>query len=144
MAETATLGVFAGMLVAGTAMGIPLAAILAAGLALFLTYGMRRGVRLPELLRAGALSMRSVASMLALFVVAGALAAAWRASGTIAAIVSWSSSLIQPSAAVLAAFLLCCLMSLLMGTAFGTAATMGVICMAVSHAMLHFLYKICP
>ena len=66
MAETATLGVFAGMLVAGTAMGIPLAAILAAGLALFLTYGMRRGVRLPELLRAGALSMRSVASMLAL------------------------------------------------------------------------------
>lgn len=135
MAETATLGVFAGMLVAGTAMGIPLAAILAAGLALFLTYGMRRGVRLPELLRAGALSMRSVASMLALFVVAGALAAAWRASGTIAAIVSWSSSLIQPSAAVLAAFLLCCLMSLLMGTAFGTAATMGVICMAVSHAM---------
>ena len=135
MAETATLGVFAGMLVAGTAFGIPLAAILAAGLVLFLGYGMHHGARLPELLRAGASSMRSVASMLALFVVAGALAAAWRASGTIAAIVSWSSSLVQPSAAVLAAFLLCCLMSLLMGTAFGTAATMGVICMAVAHAM---------
>ncbi len=135
MAETITLGVFAGMLVAGTALGIPLAAILAAGLVLFLAYGVRHGATLPELLRAGASSMRSVGSMLLLFVVAGALAAAWRASGTIAAIVSLSSSLIQPSAAVLAAFLLCCLMSLLMGTAFGTAATMGVICMAVSHAM---------
>ena len=95
MAETATLGVFAGMLVAGTAMGIPLVAILAAGLALFLAYGMHRGLRLSELLRAGASSMRSVASMLVLFVVAGALAAAWRASGTIAAIVSCSSSLMR-------------------------------------------------
>ena len=135
MAETVTLGVFAAMLVAGTAMGVPLAAVLAGGLVLFLGYGLRQGNTLSELARAGAASMRSVASMLVLFMIAGALAAAWRASGTIAAIVSWSSVLIQPSAAVLAAFLLCCLMSLLMGTAFGTAATMGVICMAVSHAM---------
>ncbi|SFX31381.1 Na+/H+ antiporter NhaC family protein [Olsenella sp. kh2p3] len=135
MAETVTLGVFAAMLVAGTAMGVPLAAVLAGGLVLFLVYGVRRGDSLSELARAGAASMRSVSSMLVLFMIAGALAAAWRASGTIAAIVSWSSVLIQPSAAVLAAFLLCCLMSLLMGTAFGTAATMGVICMAVSHAM---------
>lgn len=135
MAEAATLGVFAGMLVLGTALGVPLVAILAAGLAIFLCHGVRHGAALAELLRAGASSARSVAPMLCLFVVAGALAAAWRASGTAAAIVSWSSSLIQPSAAILAAFLLCCLMSLLMGTAFGAAATMGVICMAVSHAM---------
>ena len=135
MAETVTLGVFAAMLVAGTAMGVPLAAVLAGGLVLFLVYGVRRGDSLSELARAGAASMRSVSSMLVLFMIAGALAAAWRASGTIAAIVSWSSVLIQPSAAVLAAFLLCCLMSLLMGTAFGTAATMGVICMAIARAM---------
>ena len=53
------------------------------------------------------------------------MSAAWRAAGTIPEIVSISASLISPSIFILATFLLCTMMSMLLGTAFGTAATMG-------------------
>jgi NhaC family Na+:H+ antiporter len=134
MEGMATLGAFALMLVAGTALGAPLPAILLAGLALFVAHGLRQGISAEELARAAWSTLRPIGSMLFLFAVVGALTAAWRASGTIPAIVSWSSQLIAPGTEVIAAFLMCCLMSMLMGTAFGTAATMGVICMTIAHA----------
>ncbi|MCH4053683.1 MAG: sodium:proton antiporter [Atopobiaceae bacterium] len=135
MAEHVALVAFVVLLVGGTAVSVPLPAILACGLALFVFHGLAHGIRLRDLARAAAGSARSVGSMLALFVVVGALAASWRAAGTIATIVCWSSALIRPGTAIVAAFLMCCLMSMLLGTAFGTAATMGVICMAIAHAM---------
>ena len=63
------------------------------------------------------------------------LTALWRAAGTIPAIVSYCAGLMNPSVMILMAFLLNCLVSVLTGTAFGTAATMGVICMTMAKAM---------
>lgn len=134
MEGMATLGAFALMLVVGTACGAPLPATLLAGLVLFVGHGLRQGVSPRELARAAWSTLRPIGSMLFLFAVVGALTAAWRASGTIPTIVSWTSQLIVPGTEVIATFLLCCLMSMLMGTAFGTAATMGVICMTIAQA----------
>lgn len=134
MEGMATLGAFALMLVVGTALGTPLPAILMAGLALFFAHGLKQGFSARELARSAWGTLKPVGPMILLFAVVGALTAAWRASGTIPVIVSWTSQLIAPGTEVIAAFLMCCLMSMLMGTAFGTAATMGVICMTIAHA----------
>ena len=65
----------------------------------------------------------------------GTITAVWRACGTIAFIVYYASLVAVPQAMVLIAFLLCCFVSFLMGTAFGSAATIGVICMTLANSM---------
>ena len=63
------------------------------------------------------------------------LTAVWRAAGTISVIVCIAAKLIHPSIFLLMTFLLNCLISVLTGTAFGTAATMGVICSTMGASM---------
>lgn len=53
----------------------------------------------------------------------------------IAVIVLLVVEAVSPSAFLLIAFLLNCMVSILTGTSFGTGATMGVICMAMGRAM---------
>ena len=69
------------------------------------------------------------------FLLIGMLTALWRAAGTIPSIVSFCVGLMNPSVMIVMAFLLNCLVSVLTGTAFGTAATIGVICMTMAKAM---------
>ena len=105
------------------------------GLLLFLLHGRRRGFPWRELLRAALDGVRTVRNILLTFVVIGVMTALWRMSGTIPVLVCTASTLIRPSIFVLMCFLLNCLLSLLTGTSFGTAATMGVICAAMGAAM---------
>ena len=65
----------------------------------------------------------------------GVLTGLWRSSGTIPAIVGYCVQLITPSVFLLLTFLLNSLVSFLIGTSFGTAATMGAICIAMAQAM---------
>ncbi|MEQ2372514.1 Na+/H+ antiporter NhaC family protein [Blautia sp. CLA-JM-H16] len=50
-------------------------------------------------------------------------------------IVYYASAICRPSVMLLASFLLCCLVSFLTGTSFGSAATIGVICMTMADSM---------
>ncbi|MFR3754199.1 MAG: Na+/H+ antiporter NhaC family protein [Enterocloster sp.] len=68
------------------------------------------------------------------FVFIGGLTAVWRISGTIPYILYYAVGSIHPRYFVLCTFLLCSSMSFLTGTSFGTASTMGVICMLISNA----------
>ncbi len=79
--------------------------------------------------------IRTVGSVIPVFVLIGILTALWRSSGTIASVISYVSGLIYPSVMLLVSFLLCSLVSFLTGTALGTAATMGIICMTMGKAM---------
>lgn len=63
------------------------------------------------------------------------LTAVWRACGSIAYIVYYASAICRPSGMLPASFLLCCLVSFLTGTSFGSAATIGVICMTMADSM---------
>lgn len=101
---------------------------LIAGLALFLLYGRKKGFGWRELLTTALSGVKTVKNILIAFMLIGMLTALWRAAGTIPVIVSYAVGLIHPGIFVLMTFVLNGLISVLTGTAFGTAATMGVIC----------------
>ncbi|MBR5641646.1 MAG: sodium:proton antiporter [Firmicutes bacterium] len=105
------------------------------GLALFLLYGKKEGHTWYELLRMCWRGIWRNRYIFLNFVFIGMLTASWRASGAIPYVVTAATGLIRPSIFLFMAFVLCCLISFLTGTALGTAATMGVISMAMASAM---------
>lgn len=105
------------------------------GYVIFFTYGLLKKYSVSQVIRMSLSGVYTVKNILVIFILIGMLTALWRASGTIPVIISYSSALIQPSVFILMAFLLNCLVSVLTGTAFGTAATMGVVSMAISTSM---------
>lgn len=135
MTESIVLAVFAAMLVAGIAAGVPIVWILVAGLALFSGYALKQGHSVREVAHMAGSGMKSVRDVLILYLIVGMMCAAWRASGTIPYTVSVCAGLMTPGIFILMTFLVCCLMSTLLGTSTGTAATMGVICMTIASAM---------
>lgn len=133
--EFATLGIFAALLLVCVVLGQSVLWALAAGFVLFFAYGVRRGFAGKEMLAAALSGVKTVKNILISFVLIGMLTALWRAAGTIPVIVSWAVLAIQPQIFLLMAFVLNALVSVLTGTAFGTAATMGVICATMGAAM---------
>ena len=134
MLETVSLAAFMIGLFVCLLSGISIVYALMAGYLIFFGYGLVRGHSAAELLRMSGSGVRKVRNILITFGLIGMLTALWRAAGTIPAVVSYSSQLIRPSAFFMFVFLLNCLVSVLTGTSLGTAATMGVICMAISSA----------
>ena len=133
--QHAVLLLFALALILCVALDLSILWALLFGLALFLFYGRYRGLGWRELLSTALRGVRTVRNILITFMLIGVLTAFWRAAGTIPTIVAASAGLIRPSVFLLMAFLLNGLVSLLTGTSFGTAATMGVICAAMGAAM---------
>ena len=135
MLETAVLAAFMIGLFVCLISGISIVYALLAGFLIFCAYGLVRGHSVRALLRMSGSGVHKVRNILITFGLIGMLTALWRAAGTIPAVVSYSSQLIRPSAFYMFVFLLNCLVSVLTGTSLGTAATMGVICMAIASAM---------
>ena len=133
--ELAVLGLFCGGLLACVLLDWSILYALAGGLLLFLLYGRRKGFGWGELLRTALDGVKTVRNILITFLLIGMLTALWRDAGTIPVIVCYATRLIRPSIFLLMTFLLNCLVSVLTGTAFGTAATMGVICATIGAAM---------
>ena len=105
------------------------------GYIIFMTYGLIKGYNLKVLMKKSFEGVLTVKNILLVFVLIGMITALWRASGTIAFIVYMGSKLISPSILILLTFLLCSILSFLIGTSLGTAATMGVICVSIGKAM---------
>ena len=133
--ETLTLLLFCAALVVCVALNWSILYALAVGLVIFLAYGRRRGYVWRELGSMCLDGVKTARNILVTFLLIGVLTALWRASGTIPAIISYTTPFIQPSVFLLMTFLLNCLVSVLTGTAFGAAATMGVICATLGTAM---------
>lgn len=108
---------------------------LVGGLCIFLLYGVRKGFTWRQMIRMSFAGVKTAKNVLLTFFLIGILTALWRAAGTIPTIVCYASSLFQPSLFLLMSFLLNCVVSVLTGTAFGTAATMGVICATMAVTM---------
>ena len=134
------LGLFCGALLLCITLRVSLFYALLFGLGVFLAYGKSRGFSWKHLFRLTLEGVKTVKNIMPTFLLIGMLTAAWRASGTVPAIVSYASVLIRPSIFLLMAFLLNCGVSFLTGTSFGTAATMGVICTTMAAAMDMNLY----
>lgn len=125
---TALLGVFVVTLLTCSLLGVPTVWPLLGGALLFFGYGAAQGHSWLAMARAALSSVHTVGKILVTFLLIGVLTAMWRASGTIVYIVDITSGMCSGPVILLATFLLCCLMSFLTGTSFGTAVTMGTIC----------------
>lgn len=135
MLELITIAIFIAGLLACVALDLSVIFALLLGLVVFMAYGLIRRHSFSSLVKMAWQRVKTTRNVLIVFIMIGALTAVWRACGTIPYIVYHAAQLISPHAFVLAAFGLCCAISLLMGTSFGTAATMGVICMTMGRAM---------
>lgn len=133
--EILVISIFCAVLLGCILSGVSIVVALLAGLAIFITYAGTKGFRPREIMDMCLSGVRVSSTILITFLFIGMLTASWRASGCIPAIVSYTSGLISPGVIVLATFLLNALVSVLTGTAFGTAATMGVICMSIATSM---------
>ena len=125
--RNAVLVAFALLLVLCVALGRPVALALAACWALFSAYALHEGFSVRDVCRMSSKGIRQIGPILLSLAMIGMLTASWRASGTIAVIVSDLSTFVNPGAFLLFAFLSNAFLSVLMGTSFGTAATMGVV-----------------
>lgn len=99
------------------------------GFAVFVVIALRRGHKAGALLMSVLKSFKKSLLIINILILIGAITAVWRASGTVAYIVYYGIQLIHPKLFVLSAFLLCCLISFLLGTSFGTIGTVGMILM---------------
>ena len=105
------------------------------GYIIFISYGLIKGYNLKVLVKKSFEGMLTVKNILLVFILIGMITALWRASGTIAFIVYMGSKLISPSILIFLTFLFCAVLSVLIGTSLGTAATMGVICFSIGKTM---------
>lgn len=133
--EIVTLSLFCAALLLCVLSGLSILYALLIGLIIFSLYGKKKGYRWSELAQMSFAGIKTVKNILITFVLIGVLTALWRDAGTIPIIVCYAIKLIQPSLFLVMVFLLNCLVSILTGTAFGTAATMGVICATIAAAM---------
>ena len=134
LAECIALGLFLAGLGLCIVTGIQILYALLSGLLCFSVYCLAKGYSAREtgsMLWEGISQVRNI---LIIFVFIGGLTAVWRISGTIPYILYYAVGFIHPRYFVLCTFLLCSSMSFLTGTSFGTASTMGVICMLISNA----------
>ena len=105
------------------------------GYMIFVIYGLIKGYNLKVLIKKSFEGIMTVKNILLVFILIGMITALWRASGTIAFIVYIGSKLISPSILIFLTFLFCAVLSVLIGTSLGTAATMGVICASIGKTM---------
>ncbi len=108
---------------------------LAAGLLIFMIYGKRQDFSWRELFGMVGAGVKTASGVLLTFPIIGILTALWRACGTLPFIICCAVDLIRPEIMLLMTFLLNCGVSVLTGTAFGTAATMGTISVSVGVSM---------
>lgn len=118
--------VFSSLLL-GSYFGIALPYPLLLGLFCFVLLSLRRGFQLNELSAMIGKGAKKSLIVIRIFVLIGAITAVWRACGTVAFIVYYGIEFMSAQYFVLFAFLLCCLVSFLLGTSFGTVGTVGVI-----------------
>ena len=105
------------------------------GYIIFIIYGLIKRHNLIILIKKSFEGVLTVKNILLVFILIGMITALWRASGTIAFIVYIGSKLISPSILIFLTFLFCAVLSVLIGTSLGTAATMGVICASIGKTM---------
>lgn len=108
---------------------------LLAGLLIFSLCAFKMGHGLKDILKMMISGVKTAKNVILSLLLIGILTALWRAAGTIPAIICYAYSLIRPKTVVLMSFVLNCAVSMLTGTAFGTAATMGIISMTMGIAM---------
>ena len=104
------------------------------GMILFCGLGLRRGFTPAALWAMAWKKGRTTLIVVAVLLSIGVLSALWRTSGTIAFFLYYGLQLISPHTFLLVVFLLCAVLSMLLGTAFGVTGTAGVVLITLARA----------
>jgi NhaC family Na+:H+ antiporter len=107
---------------------------LAFGALCFTVYARYKGFSWREILRLQWEGVRKLGNILVILCLIGVITGLWRAGGAIPYIVYHAVDWIDPRFFALWAFLLCCLMSLLTGSALCTASIMGIVLMLLARS----------
>jgi Na+:H+ antiporter, NhaC family len=91
-----------------------------------------QGFSFTNLLKMGYASSQKAFSIITILLLIGVVTSVWMASGTIPALVYYGIQFINPQYFILSAFLLTCIISVLLGTSFGTVSTVGVALMIMA------------
>ena len=134
MTEIFFLGIFSGALFGCIMFGVSILFALIFGLMIFSFYAHELGHSPRKIFSMWNAGIKPIKTILFTFVLIGILTALWRASGVIPAIIFYTADFFSPTIILLMTFWLCALVSTLTGTAFGTGATMGVICAAIAES----------
>lgn len=123
------------LLLAGAAVfGIYLGWALIAGAVLFTLDAKRRGRTWKQVGQMLAQGLKKAWIVVQVLLIIGLLTASWISCGAIPCLVHMGALVIRPHVFLLCTFLLCAIMSFLLGTSFGTANTMGVVMMTLARA----------
>ena len=126
---------FIAVLLISISLGISIIWPLIAGYAIFFIHAYMHGLSAKRILRISLEGIYGARNILLAFVLIGMLTASWRLAGTIPAVITYAMPIIQPEWFLGAVFIVNSLISFLTGTSFGSAATVGVICMTISDAI---------
>lgn len=111
-------------------------------LAIFTITLWRRGFALKTLFSLAIASSQKSFSVINILLLIGAVTAVWMAAGTVPALVYYGIQFLNPRYFILAAFILTSIVSVLLGTSFGTVSTIGVALMIMareSHVNTHLV-----
>lgn len=114
------------MLVFSIFKGIFVGYSLLLGFFIFAFTAWRRGFNVRDICKMSLNGGKKALNVILILLLIGGITGVWMASGTIPAILYWGIKYMNPSYFILFAFMLCCAVSFLLGTSFGTISTVGV------------------
>jgi len=97
--------------------------------------GLRLGFSWKELEDGIMNSIHKGMPAMAIVIIVGVLIASWIVSGSIPMLVYYGLQIISPKLFLITACLVCSIVSVLTGTSYGTAGTMGIALMGIAHGM---------
>lgn len=95
---------------------------------------LRRGASLKQLGKNMLANVQRAAPVMVILLLIGGVTATWMAAGTVPALVYYGLGLVNPKLFILSAFLLTSAISVLIGTSFGAAGTVGVALMVMARS----------
>ena len=97
-----------------------------AGLVMFSAIALKKGNRASEIFGSIMSGGRKSFIVIQIFMLIGVVIAVWMEAGTVPAIVYYGLKLLKPETFILAAFIISCFVSFLIGSSVGTSGTIGI------------------
>jgi Na+:H+ antiporter, NhaC family len=113
--------------------GYFIVAPLLASMAILIAILLSRGFALKSLIEMAFAGSQKSFSVIAILLLIGAVMAVWIAAGTVPVLVYWGIKSIDPQYFIFWAFILTSLISVLLGTSFGAASTIGIALMIIAN-----------
>jgi len=88
-----------------------------------------------DLLKMSVNGIKRGINVMIILLLIGALVALWKQNGTLPALIYYSSKYLKPENLLIMSFLVTSVISMILGTAIGTASTIGIVIMGLSHGL---------